>query len=222
MFDRQTTKKPTMSRRLVVGVQFNMTMAFETTEKPNLCEEARLCLWLVTRAVGKLRCVLSSRRTHVYYISTSVACQRLFCFCLFRLAETTETICCGSKGDKPTPTPTGEHPNDDERRQDEQPTRTTHDERQGERKQERNANRTATQQNGKRDKQNHNHEGTTTDEGNGRSEPTPTDDERESREPTTRRTPPKKIICLLALISIYQVFNYKVKGFTRLADVFFS
>lgn len=33
MFDRQTTKKPTTSHRLVVGVQFNMTMAFETNRK---------------------------------------------------------------------------------------------------------------------------------------------------------------------------------------------
>lgn len=122
---------------------------------------------------------------------------------------------CGSRGDKPTPTPTGEHPNDDGQRQDEQPTRTTPDERQEEKRQERNASRTADQQNGKHGKQSRNREETTQGEENGRSEPTPTDDERESREPTTQETPPKNFICLLALNSIYQVFNYKVKGLAR-------
>lgn len=173
-------------------------MAFGKQKRRTAEKAVRPCLWLVTRAVGKLRCVLSSRRTHVYYISTFRECQRLFRFCLFRLAETTETICCGSEGEKPTPTPTGEHPNDDGQRQDGQPTRTTPDERTATKRQERNASRTANQRNGKHDRQNRNHEGTTTDEESGRTEPTPTDGERESREPTTRRTPPTKFICLLA------------------------
>lgn len=128
---------------------------------------------------------------------------------------------CGSREERPTPTPTGGHPNDDGQRQDEQPTRTTHDERQAERKQERNANRTANQQNGKHDKQNRNHGETTTDEGNERSEPTPTDDERESREPTTQETPPKKLFAFWHLFLFIKFSITKSRGLLGLPTFFF-
>lgn len=73
-------------------------MTFGTTEKAHRLKAVRPLLWLVTRAVGKLRCVLPSRRTHVYYISTFRECQRLFVSVCFGLPKQQKLFACYQGG----------------------------------------------------------------------------------------------------------------------------
>ena len=198
-----------------------MTMAFETNIKaePLLSGSA---LSVARNPVPWVIEVFYHSVEHTYIIyQQSMIVNGFFVSVCFGLPKQTETIRCGSREGRPTPTPTGERPNDDGRRRDGQTTRTTPDERRGEKRQERNANRTADQRNGKHDKQNRNHEETTTDEGNGRSEPTPTDDERESREPTTRRTPPKKLFAFWHLSLFIKFSITKSRGLLGLPTFFF-
>lgn len=199
-----------------MSAQFNMTMAFEINRKGAPQLGGTPFLWLVTRAVGKLKCFTTSSNTLRLYIN-----KRSLSIGEIRVWE------------KPTPKRTTRHPNDEKQRQDGQPKRSRTNGETEATKQERRTNRNADQASDTNDGATSNPTERTTDEESERR----TDDGERSRQPTTEQganrraeaegtqegtttsgtnttnatnekrsgrttqgTPPKKFNCLLAIL----------------------
>lgn len=177
-------------------------------------------LWLITRAVGKLKCFITPSNTRILYINI----QRMstaFLFLFVSACRNNRNYWLWEQGGQ---THTHTHRRTPERRRT-TAGRTAHTNH-ARRTEGREETGTQRQPNGKpaeRQARQAEPQPRGNHDGRGKRTKRTHTHRRRTRKQRTNNTgnTPKEFICLLALIFIYQVFNYKVKGFTRLADVFF-